>query len=157
MKKIITILFLGIITLHANLLPRNFYKFDNEFKAAEQANNVSFFLLKAIAMTENEGFNPDIKRLNSNNTYDYGLMQVNTIWLDTFNVSENRALTPKHNINMSAKILSGIINQHGYSWEAIGRYHSATGKYKKVWLARLKKNLIFIIKNDSKYNYVIES
>lgn len=157
MKKIIAILFLGLITIQANSLPRNFYKYDNEFKAAEQVHNVPFFLLKAIAMTENDSFNPDIKRLNSNNTYDYGLMQVNTIWLNSFNVSEDRALTPRSNINMSAKILSNIINEHGYSWSSIGRYHSATDKYKQIWLARLKKNLIFIIRNDSKYNYVIES
>jgi soluble lytic murein transglycosylase-like protein len=157
MKKVLLLITL-VLSLSAAKLPENFYKYDDEFKEAEvRSKVVPFFLLKAIAMTENDSFDPNIKRLNSNNTYDYGLMQVNTIWLDAYGVDEDKALTPRQNIHMSAKILASIIKQYGYSWESIGRYHSATPKYKQIWLAKLKKNLLFIIKNDTKNNYVIEA
>lgn len=128
-----------------------YHKYDKEFKAVADKLSIPIILLKAVTLTENAGFESDIKMKNTNGTYDYGLTQINTIWLKKYGLSEKEILKPMYNIFVSGVILKDLINRHGPSLEAIGRYHSATPKYKKVWLSRLKTNLVKIAENDIHY------
>lgn len=128
-----------------------YHKYDREFKAVADKLNIPVILLKAVTLTENAGFKSDIKMKNTNGTYDYGLTQINTIWLKKYGLSEKEILKPIYNIFVSGVILKDLINRHGPSLETIGRYHSATPKYKKVWLSRFKSNLVKIAENDIHY------
>lgn len=63
---------------------------------------------------------------NKNNTYDIGLMQINTIWLPQlrkYGISKADLFDPCTNIHVGAWILSGLIQRHGLNWDAIGRYN----------------------------------
>ncbi len=154
---IISIYNLFAITDTADKINDRFYEFDNEFMQASKEYKVPFILLKAIALTENSDYKEDLKNFNSNNTIDYGLMQVNTIWLKKFDISKNEILDPYVNISASAKILKNLIDSHGYNWDTIGKYHSSTDKFKQIWLAKVKSNLNYIMTKDSKNEYVLVS
>lgn len=129
-------------------LPKNYYKYDQEFKAAAKEQGVPLVLLKSIALTENMSMRKNTRGYNTNGTIDYGLMQINSIHLDYYGLTEDEILDPKTNIVTAAKILKQIIEKHGYSWDSIGRYHSATQKYKEIWTKRVKKSMIAILKMD---------
>jgi soluble lytic murein transglycosylase-like protein len=72
---------------------------------------------------------------NTNNTYDLGPMQINTIWMPElaryWGVSEARALREVRdnaciNIGVGAWILRQKMNQTGSLYQGIAWYHSAT-------------------------------
>lgn len=129
----------------------DYYKYDKEFKAVAKKLNIPYILLKAVTLTENSSFKSNIKMKNSNGTHDYGLTQINTIWLKKYGLTEKEILKPMYNIFVSGVILKDLINRHGASLDTIGRYHSSTNKYKIVWLKRFKDNLVYIAQYDSKY------
>ncbi|MGB2552769.1 lytic transglycosylase domain-containing protein [Campylobacter sp. MOP51] len=129
-------------------LPKNYYKYDKEFKKASKEYNIPLVLLKSIALTENSKMTPQTTGYNTNKTTDYGLMQINSIWLKAFNLSEDDIVDPQTNINIAAKILRDIINKHGYSWDSVGRYHSATKDKKAKWTKKVKKSMSAILKMD---------
>lgn len=74
-------------------------------------------------------------------------MQINSIHLPALrNIGLSAAELKNNqcaNVFSGAKILHDIIKQEGYSWDAIGKYHSATPKYKNSYLL----GLIHIIKD----------
>jgi len=156
MKKILFILIILYSNIYANKINNNFYKFDSFFKESSKKYKIPFILLKAIALTENTTYNKKVIRKNKNKTKDYGLMQINTIWLKEFKLSEKEILKPWINIDTSARILYSLINKYGYNWDTIGRYHSSTKKYKNIWLNRIKNNMKKIIRYDYKNNYKIK-
>lgn len=130
---------------------KNYYKYDKEFKIVADKLNIPYIILKAVTLTENGSFESNIKMKNSNGTHDYGLTQINTIWLKKYGLSEKEILKPMYNIFVSGVILKDLINRHGASLDTIGRYHSSTPKYKAIWLKRFKNNLMYIAKYDMKY------
>lgn len=153
MKKYILFILLGIaLNLNASgKFSENYYKYDKEFKAVAEKLNIPYIILKAVTLTENSSFKSNIKMKNTNGTHDYGLTQINTIWLKKYGLSEGEILKPMYNIFVSGVILKDLINRHGASLDTIGRYHSSTQKYKQVWLKRFKDNLIYIAQYDAKY------
>jgi soluble lytic murein transglycosylase-like protein len=146
----IIILFILAFNLNANNINKNYYKYDYFFLKAANKYDIPFILLKAIALTENSKYITKIKRKNKNKTKDFGLMQINTIWLKEFNLTKEKLLNTEINIMTAARILHNIIKTYGYNWDAIGRYHSSTKKYKNKWIRRTKDNIIKIIKEDKK-------
>lgn len=160
-NKLIFLIIISVYNLFAltdtDKLNDKFYEYDNEFMQVSKEQKVPFILLKAIALTENSDYNENIKNVNSNNTIDYGLMQVNTIWLKEFNINKNEILNPYVNISAAAKILKNLIDNHGYNWDTIGKYHSSTDKFKQIWLAKVKSNLNYIMTKDSKNDYILVS
>ncbi len=93
-------------------------------------------ILWAIAKEESN-FDPAAVHLNKNGTYDFGLMQVNSWWADILGPEAWSALVePCYNVKVGAWILSQCIQEHGYTWEAVGCYHSHSDKSKKkyAWL-----------------------
>lgn len=160
-KKLIFLMVFSVYNLFAltdtNKLNEKFYEYDNEFMQVSKEYKVPFILLKAIALTENSDYNENVKNINSNNTIDYGLMQVNTIWLKEFKISKNEILDPYVNISAAAKILKNLIDTHGYNWDTIGKYHSKTDKFKQIWLSKVKDNLNYIMTKDTKNDYILVS
>ena len=96
-------------------------------------------ILKAIAVVES-GQDPNAIRVNKNKTLDYGLMQINSVHLESlekkgvtgngmsFSSDEKKAASiPSHNI------YAHKINRWGYNWYAIGAYHSETPKFNIIY------------------------
>lgn len=83
-------------------------------------------ILRAIAKVESN-FNPAAINANTNGTYDVGLMQINSIWAPTIGKERWKNLgDPCENAKTGAFILSTCMNKYGYTWKAIGCYHSQT-------------------------------
>ncbi|HOI16662.1 MAG TPA: lytic transglycosylase domain-containing protein [Geobacteraceae bacterium] len=110
-----------IITL---LLPANVSAFC--FKEAGIEYGISPLLLRSIAQHES-GMNPAAFCRNANGTYDYGLMQINSRWAKVLGTEHWMRLgDPCTNIRTGAWILAQCVRRHGYTWRAVGCYHSNT-------------------------------
>ncbi len=85
---------------------------------------------------------------NKNGTEDYGVMQVNTCWLEEL---EEQGISAEQlenngclNVFTSAWILKKHLDTTGNIWLAIGRYHSGTKDYAKNYTLKIFQNLIQI-------------
>ncbi len=76
-------------------------------------------------------------------SFDVGLMQVNSYWLNKFDLSPSKALDPEENVRLGAWILRYCLDNYGYSWRAVGAYH--TGSPKK-FPARSKAYAVKVLK-----------
>lgn len=83
-------------------------------------------ILRAIAKVESN-FNPAAVNYNTNGTYDFGLMQINSSWASTIGKQRWNSLgDPCNSVKTGAWILSMCIDKYGYNWKAIGCYNSQT-------------------------------
>ncbi|MCL2029795.1 MAG: lytic transglycosylase domain-containing protein [Deltaproteobacteria bacterium] len=57
-------------------------------------------------------------------SFDLGLMQINSWWLDKFSLSLEAILEPRTNIRLGAWILKEELERHGDLRRAVGAYHS---------------------------------
>jgi soluble lytic murein transglycosylase-like protein len=84
-------------------------------------------LLRAIAYVESRGDAGAIGG-NSDGSLDLCAMQINSQWLPQlarFGITGGDLLANECTcIYSGAWILAGEVNRHGYSWEAVARYHS---------------------------------
>lgn len=115
------------------------------FDAAGARYGVSPLLLKAIQKTENAAGDPRLVRENKNGTKDYGLMQINTVWLGAlskYGVSSEHLLDPCINVMVGAWILSNHIARHGLNWESVGRYHSSTQFRRDAYAEKVRERLV---------------
>lgn len=118
--------------------------FEDLFKAAAAKKSVSQKLAMAIAHHES-GMNPFAVNVAGRSympktketaakiilaahqrgvSYDVGLMQVNSQWIRKWNIDPLSLLDPETNIETGIKILAAEIQTKGFSWEAVGAYHS---------------------------------
>lgn len=135
MKKLLLcclILLLYTVTAHAYC-----------FEEAGQEYNVSPSLLWAIAKIES-GFNPVAVNRNTNGTYDYGLMQINSRWYRTLGRERWMNLGDScFNVRTGAWVLSQCMKQYGYNWKAVGCYNAGKNSNKGASYARkIHKTLI---------------
>jgi soluble lytic murein transglycosylase-like protein len=83
--------------------------------------------LRAIAYVESRG-NVGAIGSNSDGSLDLCAMHINSQWLPTlarFGITRGDLLADKCTcIYAGAWILAGEVDRHGYSWEAVARYHS---------------------------------
>ncbi|WP_224958801.1 lytic transglycosylase domain-containing protein [Geomonas subterranea] len=83
-------------------------------------------ILRAIAKVESN-FNPAAVNHNTNGTYDFGLMQINSSWAPTIGKQRWNSLgDPCNSVKTGAWILSMCMEKYGYTWKAIGCYNSQT-------------------------------
>ena len=61
-----------------------------------------------------------------NQSYEVGLMQINSQWFSRLGVSPTSLLEADKNIDTGVKILAGEFGKHGKNWTAVGYYHSPT-------------------------------
>lgn len=85
-------------------------------------------VLFAIAQQESS-LNPYAINNNVNGSTDFGLTQINSLWLPhlkQFGITAENLMDPCTNMNVGAYILALNLRRHGNTWNAIGSYHSST-------------------------------
>ncbi len=98
-------------------------------------------LLHAISKGESN-FNPFAVNHNSNGSYDYGLMQINSSWepmLRKVGISWDSLADPCTNVMVGAWVLSQCIRDYGYTWPAVGCYNSRTPSKRDRYAARIAR------------------
>jgi soluble lytic murein transglycosylase-like protein len=68
------------------------------------------------------------KASSSRQSYDVGLMQINSYWLNKLNLDPAEVLDPRINIIIGCWILSEELKRYGMNWKAIGAYHTPVNK-----------------------------
>lgn len=57
-------------------------------------------------------------------SFDVGIMQVNSYWLKKYQIQIEEVLEPQNNIAMGVWILAKEIQRYGLTWQAVGAYHT---------------------------------
>lgn len=105
------------------------------FDAAAGEYGISTKLLSAIALYES-GYSPNAVHYNTDGSYDFGVMQINSGWYATLGHGRWMALAdPCYNVRVGAWILSQCIRRYGYTWEAVGCYNAKNSlkRVKYAW------------------------
>jgi len=132
MLKCVVLLFLGMLCNEA-------YPFC--FQEAGQMYGINPMVLRSIAKVESNT-DPDAYNKNSNNTYDVGLMQINTIWKPLLGEERwNHLGDACYNTKTGAWILAMCINKYGYNWKALGCYHSQTPELSELYAKKVYSQL----------------
>lgn len=124
----------SIFLLLLTLLPLPAHAFC--FQEAGQRYAVSPWLLWAIAKAESN-LDPSAIHKNRNGTIDVGLMQINSIWADQLGKTWDNLGDPCTNVMAGAWILSQCNQDYGYTWKAVGCYHSRTPSRRDAYAARI--------------------
>lgn len=96
------------------------------FSEAERYYGVSAQILWAISKVES-GHNPAAVNKNTNGSIDYCHMQVNSSWKKVIGTESWQNLAdPCYCTMVGAWIFAGCVQKYGYTWEAVGCYHSQT-------------------------------
>lgn len=96
------------------------------FEEAGSRYGIAPQLLWGIAKHESN-LNPQAVNWNGNGTYDYGVMQINSLWAASLGAKRWQSLSdPCANVMTGAWILRQCIDQYGYGWKAVGCYNSRT-------------------------------
>ena len=96
------------------------------FDEAGAMYGINPLILRTIAKVES-GYNSRAINWNTNGTYDFGVMQINSSWVSTIGIDQwNRLGDRCSNIKTGAMILSSCMKKYGYTWKAIGCYNSQT-------------------------------
>lgn len=98
------------------------------FQEAAARYNVAPELVWSISKHES-GLNPAAINWNTDGSYDFGLMQINSIHADDLRkagIAWESLADPCTNVMVGTWLLSQRIREYGYTWKAIGAYHSKT-------------------------------
>jgi soluble lytic murein transglycosylase-like protein len=98
------------------------------FEDAGSRYGISPHLLHAISWGESS-FNPVAINYNTNGSYDFGLMQINSSWEPTLRklgIPWDTLADPCTNVMVGAWVLSQCVRDYGYTWPAVGCYNSRT-------------------------------
>ncbi len=111
------------------------------FDEAGAQYGINPLILRAIAKEESD-FDPAAINTNSNGTYDYGLMQINSIWRPVLGEERWKELGDAcYNTKTGAWILANCINKYGYNWKAVGCYNSQTPEKSEKYAKRVFQHL----------------
>lgn len=92
----------------------------------------------AIAKVESN-FRPSAINWNHNGTYDFGLMQINSSWYKVLGHERWMMLSdPCYNVRVAAWILKQCIMKHGYTWRAVGCYHSPRSSRQVIYVDKVR-------------------
>ncbi len=109
------------------------------FEEAGHMYNVSPTLLWAIAKVESN-FNPAAINKNSNGSFDFGVMQINSSWYRTLGADRWNALGDAcQNVKTGAWILSQCMASNGYTWDAVGCYNAVSKEKRRTYSDKIKK------------------
>jgi soluble lytic murein transglycosylase-like protein len=98
------------------------------FDEAAKYQQVNPLILRAIAWQESHN-HPDAMNKNANGSVDYGLMQINSIHLNTlahYGINSGTLMQPCKSVYVAAWHLRQKMNKYGNTWQAVGAYHSET-------------------------------
>lgn len=108
--------------------------YDYCFEDAEKIYGVSAQLLWSISKHESN-HRPNAVNRNTNGTYDYCHMQINSSWRRTIGEARWQMLSdPCYCTKIGAWVLARCIADHGYTWQAVGCYNSSR-KERQKWYA----------------------
>lgn len=96
------------------------------FDEAGKRHAVPADLLRAIACVES-GNDPHAINYNRNGTTDYGLMQINAIWLPRladYGIEQKHLWDMCTNVHVGAWVMAQKIAAFGFTWRAIGAYNA---------------------------------
>ena len=110
----------------------------------QAANHYHIPPLVMLAVAEQEGGKPGQKIRNSNGTYDYGAMQINTVSLAdlrSYGINENHVLAEGcYPYYLAAWRIAGhITNDPGDLWQRAANYHSRTPYYNRLYREKLRQ------------------
>ena len=98
-----------------------------------------------IGIMDKEGGRVGGKTQNKNGTFDYGPMQVNTVWLgklSQFGITKELLMNNGCvNVHIGAWVLAVQIREYGNTWAAVGAYHSRTPFRRDAYAADVIKRL----------------
>jgi len=96
------------------------------FEEAGREYGVAPQLLWGIAKHESN-MNPAAVNYNTDGSYDFGLMQINSSWAKVLGAERWNSLGDAcTNVKTGAWVLRQCIDQYGYNWKAIGCFNSRT-------------------------------
>lgn len=94
--------------------------------SAGKTYGVDPWLLMAVAKVESS-FKANAINRNKNNSYDIGMMQINSFWLPTlgkYGISSRDLLNPCTSVFVGSWIMAQNIKKFGYNQDGIGAYNS---------------------------------
>lgn len=101
-----------------------------------------------ISVLTTEGGKVGSASPNINGTYDYGPMQINTVWLkkvEAYGYSrEQIQWDPCINVQVGAWILSQAIADGGNFWDGVGNYHSHTFDKNATYQYKVKEYYMYL-------------
>jgi hypothetical protein len=102
-----------------------------------------------IFNTRDEAIRATIQHINDGKTsVDIGCMQMNWRWhKDKFGSSVVTAFDPYNNVLQAARYIKSHYQQYGNWTKAIGRYHSGTSSFAKLYIAKAQINRNLMRKN----------
>ncbi|MEN3029058.1 MAG: lytic transglycosylase domain-containing protein [Aquificaceae bacterium] len=101
----------AILLLLINSLSFAFY---HCFYDAGKRYGVDPLLLISIAKVESN-FNPRALNVNTNGSRDYGIMQINSHWLERYGIPKDWIYEPCYNIHFGAMVLSRCMHLYRHS------------------------------------------
>lgn len=111
------------------------------FEEAGREYGVDPAVLWSIAKNESN-FNPWAVNHNSNGSYDFGLMQINSSWYNRLGKTLWQSLSdPCTNLKVGAWILSDCIQRYGNTWQAVGCYNASTEYKRKKYAWKIYREL----------------
>jgi len=100
------------------------------FEEAAAIYGLNPLVLWSIAKHESN-FNPRAINRNSNGTFDFGVMQINSAWAKTIGMKAWNSLgDPCYNVKVGAWIYAQCVKAHGNTWEAIGCYNASKKQHR---------------------------
>lgn len=118
------------------------------FEEAGSLYGINPLILRAIAKVESN-FNPAALHRNTNGTYDFGLMQINSSWASVLGKERwNLQGDACYNTMTGSWILATCMNKYGYSWKAIGCYNSQTPDKRDRYAQLVFRQLQGIVAGD---------
>jgi soluble lytic murein transglycosylase-like protein len=111
------------------------------YKEAGAKYGIAPRLLWTISKGESN-FNPLAVNYNSNGSYDFGLMQINSSWAATLRkmgISWESLADPCTNVKVGAWVLARCVRDYGYTWAAVGCYNSRTPSKRDRYAARIAR------------------
>lgn len=98
-------------------------------------------LLEAISKVESNHNNNAIN-WNSNGTYDYCHMQINSAWYQSLGHDKWMSIADPCSCTLvGAEILEKCIDRYGYTWEAVGCYNANSKGKRVVYTQKVYKAL----------------
>jgi soluble lytic murein transglycosylase-like protein len=101
------------------------------FEEAGKQYGIDYSLLETIASVESN-MNPKAFHRNRNGSFDVGLMQVNSAWIESLGLDKDKLMSDAcYNVTVGAGILKRCVDRHGLNWTAVGCYN-ATDLQKRI-------------------------
>ncbi len=107
------------------LVPYFSFAFYSCFFDAGKRYGVDPVLLIAITKVESN-FNPRAVNVNRNGTRDYGIMQINSSWLERYRIPKEWIFEPCYNIHFGAMVLRRCMEQYKDISHAVDCYNKGS-------------------------------